>query len=234
MVRVAWSLQVLLFAFILFCPSHILLTSPPLVPIILSISRTCPHIFVGGDPIFRASQTLLNFNRTFDCCLSTDQTLVERENSQLEVLQNVWFWYEQERNWVGRGGVYSSEKKTLFFWRPGLLACFPLTSKWGRGSGLDPVFLQLSKENWDCGSGSKLEGGSQTRSTGIIRSSGLRGKKAFVHLCANFLFHSVFATILQTSAHTMFNGGETRLEETQQHNFFSSKKWTREGFDWAI
>ena len=132
---------------------------PPLVPIILSISRTCPHIFVGGDPIFRASQTLLNFNRTFDCCLSTDQTLVERENSQL-----------------------------YFFWRSGPLDCFPLTRKWGRGSGLDPVFLQLSKENWDCGSSSKLEGGSQTRSTGITRSSGLRGKKAFVHLSATHSF----------------------------------------------
>ena len=140
---------------------------PPLVPIILSISRTCPHIFVGGDPIFRASQTLLNFNRTFDCCLSTDQTLVERENSQL-----------------------------YFFWRSGPLDCFPLTRKWGRGSGLDPVFLQLSKENWDCGSSSKLEGGSQTRSTGIIRSSGLRGKKLlciFLQPTLSFCFCNDFA-----------------------------------------
>ena len=54
------------------------------------VNFTSPTSLLGGShPIFRPSTTLLNFNRTFDCCLSTDQTLVERENSQLEVLQNV-------------------------------------------------------------------------------------------------------------------------------------------------
>ena len=52
----------------------------------------------------------------------------------------------------------------------------------------------------------------------------LARKKSFCASFCNPLFHSVFATILQTSAHTMFNGGETRLEEIQRHNFFSSKK----------
>ena len=47
----------------------------------------------------------------------------------------------------------------------------------------------------------------------------LARKKSFCASFCNPLFHSVFATILQTSAHTMFNGGETRLEEIQRRIF---------------
>ena len=40
------------------------------------VNFTSPTSLLGGShPIFRPSTTLLNFNRTFDCCLSTDQTL---------------------------------------------------------------------------------------------------------------------------------------------------------------
>ena len=69
------------FSFVLlFC--HISHLPELSVPIILSISRTCPpHLCWGADPIFRASKTLLNFNRTFDCCLSTDQTFASKEKA---------------------------------------------------------------------------------------------------------------------------------------------------------